>query len=124
MTGRNNIDRHSRDKSTLGPRSDERSGWVTSLSLPPFNVPSKESVDWLRPENSQGRLYPCEKTGNRDAGYLPPEKFVRLSGPSGSLRVLAHWMHWENDLYTMNCRIPPPWTPFFYFKVLVYCAEA
>jgi len=39
-------------------------------------------------------------------------KFVQLNGPSGSLRVLACWVQWEIDSYTMDCRIlhslPPP----------------
>ena len=33
------------------------------------------------------------------------DKFVRLSGPSGSLCVLAHWWQPETDSYTMDCRI-------------------
>ena len=32
-------------------------------------------------------------------------KHTQLSGPSGSLRVLARWGHWEVGLYTMDCQI-------------------
>ena len=38
-------------------------------------------------------------------GFDPEKKFVRLSGPSGSLRVLACWVQREADSYTMDCRI-------------------
>jgi len=38
-------------------------------------------------------------------GFYRENKFVQLNGPSGSLRVLARWVHWGIDSYDMDRRI-------------------